>query len=114
ESDKVKTLVDEMNLGSQEQARGTGQIGKAIVQMQRVTQTTAASAEQSAAAAEELTAQSEALRDILARLTLMVDGDRAQNHEVRVAERKPAASLPARKDEVAMAAFPLERDLRDL
>jgi methyl-accepting chemotaxis protein/methyl-accepting chemotaxis protein-1 (serine sensor receptor) len=114
ESDKVKTLVDEMNLGSQEQARGTGQIGKAIVQMQRVTQTTAASAEQGAAAAEELAAQSEAVRDILARLTLMVDSDQAQNHEVRVAERKPAALLSARKDEVAMAAFPLERDLRDL
>ena len=65
ESAKVKTLVDEVNLGSQEQARGIEQIGKAITQMEQVTQTTAASAEESAAAAEELNAQSETLKDIV-------------------------------------------------
>ena len=45
ESAKVKALVDEVNSGGVEQARGTDQIGRAILQMQRVTQTTAASAE---------------------------------------------------------------------
>ncbi len=40
ESAKVKTLVDEVNLGSQEQARGIEQIGKAITQMEQVTQKT--------------------------------------------------------------------------
>ena len=30
----MKTLVDEVNLGSQEQARGIEQIGKAITQME--------------------------------------------------------------------------------
>jgi methyl-accepting chemotaxis protein/methyl-accepting chemotaxis protein-1 (serine sensor receptor) len=35
---KVKTLVDEVNLGSQEQARGIEQISKAIHQMEHVTQ----------------------------------------------------------------------------
>jgi methyl-accepting chemotaxis protein/methyl-accepting chemotaxis protein-1 (serine sensor receptor) len=74
ESVQVKTLVDEVNLGSQEQARGIGQIGKAIVEMQKVTQGTAASAEESAAAAEELSAQSETLKDIVGRLAAMVDG----------------------------------------
>ncbi|MGD0580013.1 MAG: methyl-accepting chemotaxis protein, partial [Bryobacteraceae bacterium] len=48
ESGKVKTLVDEVNLGSQEQARGIEQIGKAITQMEQVTQKTAANAEESA------------------------------------------------------------------
>ncbi len=38
EAGKVKTLVDEVNLGSQEQARGIEQIGKAIAQMEQVTQ----------------------------------------------------------------------------
>jgi methyl-accepting chemotaxis protein/methyl-accepting chemotaxis protein-1 (serine sensor receptor) len=74
ESGKVKTLVDEVNLGSQEQARGIDQIGKAISQMEQVTQKTAANAEESAAAAEELNAQSEALRDVVGRLTAMVGG----------------------------------------
>ena len=74
ESNRVKTLVDEVNLGSQEQARGIEQIGKAITQMEQVTQRTAANAEESAAAAEELTAQSEVLKDIVQRLTAMVGG----------------------------------------
>jgi len=36
ESAKVKTLVNEVNLGSQEQARGIEQIGKAITQVERL------------------------------------------------------------------------------
>jgi methyl-accepting chemotaxis protein/methyl-accepting chemotaxis protein-1 (serine sensor receptor) len=76
EAVKVKTLVDEVNLGSQEQARGIGQIGKAIGQMQQGTEGVAASAEESAAAAEELNAQAEKLRQIAVRLTAMV-GDGA-------------------------------------
>ena len=52
EGTRVKALVEQMNTGSQEQTRGIEQIGKAITEMGRVTQATAASAEQSAAAAE--------------------------------------------------------------
>ena len=70
----MKTLVDEVNLGSQEQARGIEQIGKAITQMEQVTQKTAANAEESAAAAEELNAQSETLNGIVEDLTGMVGG----------------------------------------
>ncbi|MBL8230757.1 MAG: MCP four helix bundle domain-containing protein [Bryobacterales bacterium] len=77
ESSKVKMLVDEVNLSSQEQARGIDQIGKAITQMEQVTQKTAASAEESASAAEQLNAQSETLRDIVTELTVMVVGDQA-------------------------------------
>lgn len=75
DSPHFKTLVEEVNLGSQEQARAIDQISKAIVQMQNVTQTTAASAEESAAAAEEPTAQSRTLQEIAERLTIMVGGD---------------------------------------
>ena len=76
EAGKVKTLVDEVNLGSEEQARGIEQMAGAITQMERVTQTTAANAEESAAAAEQLTAQSATLNDIVDRLTAMAGGDR--------------------------------------
>ncbi|SPE43408.1 Methyl-accepting chemotaxis protein [Candidatus Sulfopaludibacter sp. SbA3] len=72
DSAKVKVLVDEVKLGSEEQARGIEQIGKAILQMEQVTQQTAANAEESAAAAEELSAQAEALKNIAGRLTTMV------------------------------------------
>ena len=74
ESARVKTLVDEVNLGSQEQARGIEQMSKTILQMQQVTQTTAASAEQSAAAAQELSVQAETLTGIVRRLNTLVHG----------------------------------------
>jgi methyl-accepting chemotaxis protein len=69
---KVKNLVDAVQQGSEEQARGIGQVTKAIAQMDTVTQSTAANAEESAAASEELSAQSGALRTIVVRLEQMV------------------------------------------
>lgn len=73
DSARVKVMVDEVSLGSEEQSRGIDQISKAIAQMEQVTQTTAASAEESAAAAEELNAQSETMKDVVNRLQAMVD-----------------------------------------
>src|ERR1017187_8757985 len=69
---KVKTLVDEVEIGSKEQARGIEQVSKVIMQMETVTQATAAQAEESAAAGEELSGQAEALRDIVVRLEHML------------------------------------------
>ena len=74
---KVKTLVDEVNHGSQEQTRGIEQVARAVTQMEQLTQTTAASAEESAAAAEELTAQSQTLKSVVERLAAMVGGSEA-------------------------------------
>jgi len=74
ESGKVKTLVDEVHVSSQEQARGIEQIGKAIVQMEQVTQRSAANAEECASAAEELSSQSAAVREIVGRLNALVGG----------------------------------------
>jgi len=77
EATKVKTLVDEVNLGSEEQTRGIEQIGKAIAQMEQVTQKTAASAEEGASAAAELHAQSETLKEVVERLAAMVGAGEA-------------------------------------
>jgi methyl-accepting chemotaxis protein len=62
EAAKVKTLVEEVHIGSSEQTRGLEQMNKAIAQMEQTTQTNAATAEQSASAAEQLNAQSETVR----------------------------------------------------
>ena len=75
DSTRVKVMVDEVSLGSEEQSRGIDQIGRAISQMEQVTQTTAANAEESAAAAEQLSAQSEALKDVIGSLQAMVGGE---------------------------------------
>jgi methyl-accepting chemotaxis protein len=69
---KVKALVDEVERGSNDQARGIGQVSKAVLEMERVTQASAAQAEQSAAAGEELSGQSEALKSIVVRLDQMI------------------------------------------
>jgi methyl-accepting chemotaxis protein len=71
-TNRVKVLVDEVNLGSQNQARGMEQITSAITQMEQLTQRTAASAEQSAAAGQELDSQSDSVRGIVNRLTGLV------------------------------------------
>ena len=71
---KVKVLVDEVGLGSKEQTDGIEQIRRALTQMEQVSQGTAATAEESAAAAEQLNAQSEALKGIVVRLNSMVGG----------------------------------------
>jgi methyl-accepting chemotaxis protein len=72
DAEKVKVLVEEVNLGSQEQARGISQIARAVVQMQEVTQRNAANAEESAAAAEEMNAQASAVEDIVHDLSALV------------------------------------------
>jgi methyl-accepting chemotaxis protein/methyl-accepting chemotaxis protein-1 (serine sensor receptor) len=86
ESAKIKVLVDEINLGSVEQSGGIEQIGRAITQMEQVTQSSAANAEESAAAAEELSAQAEHMKDVVGALRAMVDGTGAaggsQNHAI--------------------------------
>jgi methyl-accepting chemotaxis protein/methyl-accepting chemotaxis protein-1 (serine sensor receptor) len=69
---QVKTLVDEVNMGSQEQARGIEQISKAVAQMDQVTQTTAANAEESASASEELSAQAQSLNQVVVELEALV------------------------------------------
>jgi methyl-accepting chemotaxis protein/methyl-accepting chemotaxis protein-1 (serine sensor receptor) len=106
---KVKTLVDEVNLGSQEQARGIEHISKSIAEMDRVTQSNAASAEQSASASEEMSAQAEALQNIARELQTMVGGgggsdDRATISAPSARARRPAAipSAPKTKDLAAL------------
>jgi methyl-accepting chemotaxis protein/methyl-accepting chemotaxis protein-1 (serine sensor receptor) len=72
---RVKSLVDEVNLGSKEQTRGMEQISRAIVQMEQVTQRTAAGAEQSASAGSELDGHASALRDLVHEMRQMVGAE---------------------------------------
>jgi methyl-accepting chemotaxis protein len=71
---EVKTLVDEVQIASNEQARGIQQVSQALAQMDQVTQKNAASAEQSAAAGQELSSQSMSLKATVARLAALVEG----------------------------------------
>ncbi len=61
----IGILVDEVSHGSKEQSIGIDQIGKALSQMERVTQMTAASAEEAAAASVQLNSQVASMKERL-------------------------------------------------
>jgi len=69
---QVKGLIGQVNTGGQEQSKGIEQIARALVQIDQVTQTTAANAEENAAAGKQLCAQSEALRSVAEKLSALV------------------------------------------
>jgi len=69
---KMKSLVESVQVSSTEQAKGIQQVAVAVARMEQVTQQQAASAEESASAAEELSAQSDGMRGIVRRLQSMV------------------------------------------
>jgi methyl-accepting chemotaxis protein len=69
---RVKALVQQADEGSQDQTTGIGRIAEVIAQLDQVTQSTTASAEESASAAEALKGQAGTIRGIVAQLAAMV------------------------------------------
>jgi methyl-accepting chemotaxis protein len=76
---KVSKLIDEIATASNEQSQGLAQINTAVSQMDQVTQTTAANAEESASASEELISHSAELSSMVYTLMGLVGGDRRSN-----------------------------------
>jgi methyl-accepting chemotaxis protein len=76
---KVNDLIAEIATASQEQSQGIGQVNTAMAQMDKVTQASAANAEESAAASEELSSQAEQLRGVVGDLISLVGGSRDAN-----------------------------------
>jgi len=69
---KVKELVKEVSKTGQEQAHGLQQISHAMEQMDTVTAQTAGNAEERSAASTQLSAQSQAMRDVITALSAEV------------------------------------------
>lgn len=70
----VGGLINEISAASGEQAEGIGQLNKAIVEMDKVTQINAANAEETASASEEMSAQAEVMEDTARELKDLVHG----------------------------------------
>jgi methyl-accepting chemotaxis protein len=81
---KVKALVDEVSVASQQQAMGIGQVTQTLAHMGTVTGATAATAQESAAASQQLSAQAEMTLATVSRLNEMVVG-----HSVDAAVQDP-------------------------
>jgi methyl-accepting chemotaxis protein len=75
---KVTELVAEIATASHEQSQGIGQVNTAMSQMDKVTQSSAANAEESASASEELSSQAEQLNAVVGELVALVGGSRRQ------------------------------------
>ncbi|MCX5856107.1 MAG: methyl-accepting chemotaxis protein, partial [Deltaproteobacteria bacterium] len=71
---KVGELVGEISAASQEQSQGIDQINKAVAEMDKVTQATAATAEESASASEEMNAQAEQMKQVSRTLVDIIGG----------------------------------------
>jgi methyl-accepting chemotaxis protein len=100
----VDKLVAEIATGSNEQSQGIGQVATAVSQMDKVTQSNAAGAEESASASEELTAQAEALRESVRNLQALVGGSSQKSPAVSREVRKPVIPHPAAKPNPGPAA----------
>jgi methyl-accepting chemotaxis protein len=100
---QMDDLVAEIATASDEQSQGVGQVANAIADMDKVTQSNAASAEESAAASQELSQQAQSIRLLIQSLHDIVGGE---SHHTPVAPppQSPPPSAyrkPARPGQVA-------------
>ncbi len=70
----VARLIAEITAATNEQAQGVDQVNTAVAQMDKVTQSNAATAEEAASAAEELSAQANAMHGMVGDLVSIVEG----------------------------------------
>ncbi len=86
---RVDTLVAEIATASSEQSQGISQVNTALSQMDKITQSNAAGAEEGAAAAEELSAQAIAMQKSVVELRSLI------SDRVIVAEKPKASAAPS-------------------
>ena len=98
---QVDETLSQIANATREQSEGVSQINVAVSQMDKVTQANAAGAEESASAATELSAQSEALNAMVTELVALVRGGEAPENPPR-----PAAAAPARAKHPLVAHMP--------
>lgn len=78
EADRVKSLVEDVRTDSKEQAKGLDSVSRALMQIEEVTQRSAASAEETAASAQELNSQAAGLREIIGNVIAMLGQEDVQ------------------------------------
>jgi methyl-accepting chemotaxis protein len=94
---KSGELVGEITSASREQANGIEQVNKAVSEIDQLTQRNAAGAEESASAAEVITAQAEQMKEFVAGLTALVTGSRTEKAPKRPSHSNSEAEKPILK-----------------
>lgn len=89
ESKKVSELLDEISSATEEQSRGVNEINKAMKQMEQVMHSNASSADESAAAARQLSSQAESVNDIVRSLIVLIEGVNAARASMQRLTSRP-------------------------
>jgi methyl-accepting chemotaxis protein len=116
---KVRDLIQQVSAASDQQSRGVGEINTAVNQLDRVTQASAANAEETAAAGEELSGQARELDGMVRELAAIITGGGRQGQATeslpsaprqRQASRSqsPKRAKPASSGVVEHIVIPLE------
>jgi methyl-accepting chemotaxis protein len=92
---KVGQLVGEIAAASKEQAQGIEQVNQAISEMDKVVQTNAANAEESASASEEMNAQAIHLKSYIGDLEVLVGGRNASGSQGLSGDSSPLGKKSA-------------------
>jgi len=100
-SAKIGSLVDEIAAATDEQSEGITQISKAVVEMDKVVQQTAANAEESASASEELNAQAMQMQGFVTDLDAVLNGRKGN---AALAQERLTTGMP-RKRTASLAKF---------
>jgi methyl-accepting chemotaxis protein len=97
-SGKVMALVKEIAMASSEQSQGLGAVNQAVAEIDRVTQNSAAGAQESASAAEALLSQARMLRELVEDLTGLVGGGNGRRGKHLAQEKVLSDSLTMAED----------------
>ncbi len=89
----VTTMASEISSACQEQAAGVQEINKAMGQLDQVTQTNSATSEQTASAAQELSAQAESLSTVINVLVETIRGSKEMQNNGHVLAGNPKGRL---------------------
>jgi len=103
-SNKVNDLVAEISAASGEQSTGIDQINISMAEMDKTVQSNAANSEESASAAEQLTAQVESLRGMMTRFTVSDGNGSAAKRSFQSTVAHAPAPTPAPRNGAVKAA----------
>lgn len=111
-SEKTGALIAEISEASKEQAQGLDQINSGVAELNKATQTNAASAEETAASSRQLSSQSGILKNAVDQLVSLIGSIRAAGNNVQQRERELDFQAEASSDDSpspAMQKRPMDR-----
>jgi methyl-accepting chemotaxis protein len=98
---KISELISEIAAASHEQAQGIEQISKTVTELDQIVQSNASSAEETASASEEMSAQSKAMKESVIELVSLVGGEHLAE-KISSAPSLSAGTKPAQQQKTAV------------